>query len=100
MIRRPPRSTLFPYTTLFKARSLLASGFIGDQKVTLAKPQTYMNDSGLAVGELVRFYKLDLADLLVISDDLDLPAGKIRLRPGGSAAGQHGAESSIHHRYS
>src|SRR5258708_25575130 len=54
MIRRPPRSTLFPYTTLFRSRSLLASGFIGDQKVTLAKPQTYMNDSGLAVGELVR----------------------------------------------
>jgi aminoacyl-tRNA hydrolase len=76
-----------------KARSLLASGFISDQKVTLAKPQTYMNDSGLAVGELVRFYKLDLADLLVISDDLDLPAGKIRLRPGGSAGGQHGLES-------
>ncbi|HZC79775.1 MAG TPA: aminoacyl-tRNA hydrolase [Ktedonobacterales bacterium] len=80
-----------------KARSLLASGFIGDQKVTLAKPQTYMNDSGLAVGELVRFYKLDLADLLVISDDLDLPTGKIRLRPGGSAGGQHGLESIIHH---
>ncbi len=56
-----------------------------------------MNDSGLAVGELVRFYKLDLADLLVISDDLDLPTGKIRLRPGGSAGGQHGLESIIHH---
>ena len=65
--------------------------------VVLAKPQTYMNDSGVAVGELVRFYKVDLADLLVICDDLDLPLGRIRVRSGGSAGGQHGLESIIRH---
>jgi peptidyl-tRNA hydrolase, PTH1 family len=77
--------------------ALLAEGAIGAEKVLLAKPQTYMNDSGLAVGELVRFYKLDLSNLLVVCDDLDLPRGKIRLRPGGAAGGQHGMESIIHH---
>jgi PTH1 family peptidyl-tRNA hydrolase len=80
-----------------KARSLLASGMIGDQKVTLVKPQTYMNDSGVAVGELVRFFKLELSDLLIICDDLDLPLARVRLRPNGSAGGQHGLESTIRH---
>ena len=80
-----------------KARSLLASGMIGERKVTLVKPHTYMNDSGVAVGELVRFFKLDLADLLIICDDLDLPLARVRLRPNGSAGGQHGLESIIQH---
>ncbi|HEX8035270.1 MAG TPA: aminoacyl-tRNA hydrolase [Ktedonobacterales bacterium] len=77
--------------------SLMTSGSIGPEKVVLLKPQTFMNDSGLAVSEAVRFYKLDLADLLVICDDLDLPLGKVRLRPNGSAGGQHGLESIIRH---
>lgn len=77
--------------------SLVASGSIGPEKVVLLKPQTFMNDSGLAVSEAVRFYKLDPADLLVICDDLDLPLGKVRLRPSGSAGGQHGLESTIRH---
>jgi PTH1 family peptidyl-tRNA hydrolase len=77
--------------------SLMASGSIGPEKVVLLKPQTFMNDSGLAVSEAVRFYKLDPADLLVICDDLDLPRGKVRLRPSGSAGGQHGLESTIRH---
>jgi peptidyl-tRNA hydrolase, PTH1 family len=75
--------------------ALLAGGIVGAERVVLAKPQTYMNDSGVAVGELVRFYKIDLADLLVVCDDLDLPLGRVRLRPGGSAGGQHGLESTI-----
>jgi PTH1 family peptidyl-tRNA hydrolase len=78
-----------------RARSALAGGVMGDQKVVLVKPQTYMNDSGFAVAELVRFYKLDLTGLLLICDDLDLPLGKIRLRPSGSAGGQHGLEDTI-----
>lgn len=77
--------------------SLVASGPIGPEKVVLIKPQTYMNESGLAVSEAVRFYKLALADLLVICDDLDLPLGKVRLRSSGSAGGQHGLESTIRH---
>ncbi len=80
-----------------RSRAVLAGGVLGAEKIVLVKPQTYMNESGVAVGELVRFYKLDLGNLLVICDDLDLPLGRIRLRPGGSAGGQHGLESVIQH---
>ena len=81
-----------------RSRSLLASGVVGGEKVLLAKPQTYMNDSGAAVSDLARFYKLDPAsDLLVICDDLDLPLARIRLRARGAAGGQHGLESTIRH---
>jgi PTH1 family peptidyl-tRNA hydrolase len=80
-----------------RGKTLLAGGMLGAEKVLLAKPQTYMNDSGAAVADLVRFYKLDLADLLVLCDDLDLPRGRVRLRPNGSAGGQHGLESTIQH---
>jgi peptidyl-tRNA hydrolase, PTH1 family len=80
-----------------RGRTQVAGGTIGGEKIVLAKPQTYMNDSGVAVAELVRFYKLDPQDLLVICDDLDLPLGKVRVRPSGSAGGQHGMESIIRH---
>lgn len=81
-----------------RSRALLASGMVGDEKVLLAKPQTYMNDSGVSVGDLVRFYKIAPAtDLLVICDDLDLPLARIRLRTRGAAGGQHGLESIIQH---
>lgn len=80
-----------------RSRAVLAEGALGGEKVLLAKPQTYMNESGLAVGELVRFYKLDLENLLVVCDDLDLPLGKVRLRARGAAGGQHGLESIIQH---
>jgi PTH1 family peptidyl-tRNA hydrolase len=68
---------------------------IREEKLLLAKPQTYMNDSGAAVAELMRFYKLDRADLLVVCDDLDLPLAKARMRARGAAGGQHGLESTI-----
>jgi PTH1 family peptidyl-tRNA hydrolase len=80
-----------------RSHAVLAEGPLGGHKVLLVKPQTYMNDSGLAVGELMRFYKLDLADLLVVADDLDLPLGRLRLRARGAAGGQHGLESIIRH---
>jgi PTH1 family peptidyl-tRNA hydrolase len=66
-----------------------------EEKLLLAKPQTYMNESGAAVSELVRFYKLDLRDLLIVCDDLDLPLARVRLRSRGAAGGQHGLESTI-----
>jgi len=82
-----------------RSRAILASGTLDMQgvaeKTLLAKPQTYMNESGLAVADLVRFYKLDLAHLLVICDDLDLPLARVRLRERGAAGGQHGLESTI-----
>jgi PTH1 family peptidyl-tRNA hydrolase len=78
-----------------RGKTQVAAGLLGAEKVVLAKPQTYMNESGAAVAELVRFYKLAPSDLLVICDDLDLPLGKVRLRATGSAGGQHGMESII-----
>ncbi|MDX1437824.1 MAG: aminoacyl-tRNA hydrolase [Anaerolineales bacterium] len=65
------------------------------RKLILAKPQTYMNLSGQAVASLARFYKVDLDNLLVVSDDIDLPTGSVRLRPGGGYGGQRGLESVI-----
>ncbi|MEE8419897.1 MAG: aminoacyl-tRNA hydrolase, partial [Dehalococcoidales bacterium] len=61
----------------------------------VARPQTYMNLSGEAVGQLVRKFRIDLADLTVIHDDLDLPVGKIRLRQGGGSGGHNGIASII-----
>ncbi len=80
-----------------RGRAVLASGTIGTEKVILAKPLTFMNLSGEAVGELVRWYKLPPGDVLVIYDDLDLPVGKVRLRSKGSAAGHNGLENIILH---
>jgi len=71
------------------------SGEVAGSKVVLAKPQTYMNLSGQSVSRLVKKFKIDLDDLLVIHDDLDLPLGKIRLRRGGSAGGHKGINSII-----
>jgi PTH1 family peptidyl-tRNA hydrolase len=80
-----------------RARAILASGTVGTEKVILAKPITFMNLSGEAVGELVRWYKLQPEDVLVVCDDLDLPVGKVRLRAQGSAGGQKGLDNIIHH---
>jgi len=60
-----------------------------------AKPQTYMNLSGQSVGALVRFYKVPLEQLLIVYDDIDLPFGSLRMRPGGSSGGHKGMQSII-----
>ncbi|OPX89612.1 aminoacyl-tRNA hydrolase [Pelotomaculum sp. PtaB.Bin117] len=78
---------------LFKA--LVGQGQINEEKVVLAKPQTYMNLSGDAVGALLNWFKLTAADLLVIYDDLDLACGKLRLRAGGGSGGHKGMQSII-----
>lgn len=70
-------------------------GKIGAESVLLVEPQTYMNLSGNAVREIARFYKVPLTDLLIICDDLNLPTGKLRLRPKGSAGGHNGITSII-----
>ena len=77
----------------YKAK--IASGWIGEQRVLIVKPQTFMNLSGEAVQPLMTFYKIDPADLIVVSDDLDLPTGKLRLRPFGGAGGQNGVKLII-----
>ena len=74
---------------------LTGSGLVGGEKVLLVKPQTYMNLSGQCVSELVSFYKPDMAELLVIYDDIDLPLGKVRLRASGSAGTHNGMRSVI-----
>ena len=63
----------------------------------LLKPQTFMNESGRAVGEAVRFYKLDLADVIVFHDELDLAPGKVRVKTGGGVAGHNGLKSLTAH---
>jgi PTH1 family peptidyl-tRNA hydrolase len=78
-----------------KFNALLGQGQISSEKVLLAKPQTYMNLSGEAVTALLNWYKLGPADLIVVFDDLDLPPGKLRIRPEGSSGGHKGMESII-----
>lgn len=70
---------------------------VGDQQVLVMKPQTYMNLSGESVGEAARFYKIPADHVLVISDDVSLPAGKLRIRGGGSAGGHNGLKNIIQH---
>jgi PTH1 family peptidyl-tRNA hydrolase len=73
----------------------VAEGEVAGKRVMVIKPQTFMNSSGDAVGKFFSFYKVAPQDLLVVYDDLDLPLGKLRLRPRGSAGGHHGMESII-----
>lgn len=63
------------------------------EKVILAKPKTYMNNSGMAVSLLANFYKVKPADIWIVHDELDLPLGSMKIRMGGSGAGHHGIES-------
>jgi PTH1 family peptidyl-tRNA hydrolase len=62
-------------------------------KVILARPQTYMNNSGMAVGLVAKYYKVKPEDIWVVYDELDLPLGSMKIRQGGGAAGHHGVES-------
>jgi len=78
-------------------RSWTAVAELGGEKVLVMKPQTYMNLSGEAVGEAARFYKVPPERVLVISDDISLPAGKLRVRPSGSAGGHNGLKNIIQH---
>ena len=78
-----------------QSKALVATAMNNERKIILAKPQTFMNLSGQSVQGLVRFYKLPLTNLLVAHDDLDLPPGTIRIRPGGGSPGQLGVTSII-----
>lgn len=78
-----------------KFKALLAETKLDGQALILAKPMTFMNDSGRAVGPLLRFFKVPPDHLLVVHDDLDLPLGSLRLRPTGSSGGQRGVASII-----
>ncbi len=84
------------HVTTIQHKALVGKGIINGQKVLLAKPQTYMNLSGESVKELVDYYKVDPeSELIIISDDIDLPPGYIRVRPKGSAGGHNGLKNII-----
>lgn len=85
-----------PFQTT-KNKALVGNGRIHDVAVILAKPQTYMNSSGDAVGPLAAFYKIPPENVLIIFDELDLPFGTVRLREKGGAGGHNGMKSIINH---
>ena len=78
-----------------KFNAIYGTGVIENEKVILIKPQTYMNNSGEAVVEFVRFYKEDLSNLIVIYDDMDTDIGKIRIRTKGGAGSHNGMKSMV-----
>ncbi len=85
------RHSFQPFRSKFNGE--LAEGRIGSQKVLALKPMTYMNESGRSVGVAAGFYKIPPEDVLVIHDELDLEAGKLRLKSGGGHAGHNGLRS-------
>ena len=78
-----------------QSKALVMTATYEDRKLILAKPQTYMNLSGQSVQGLIHFYRLTLTNVLIAHDDLDIPFGTIRLRPGGGPGGQRGMASTI-----
>ena len=86
----------FPIQRL-KYRALTQTATIGGCQALVMKPVTFMNLSGEAVGEAARFYKIPADHVLVVSDDVSLPVGKLRIRTGGSAGGHNGLKNIIQH---
>ena len=80
-----------PFRVRFK--SLASEAVIGQERVILLKPETYMNEFGRAVGEAMRFYKIPLSGIIVFHDELDLPPGRVRVKVGGGNAGHNGLRS-------
>ncbi len=78
-----------------KFQSVIQEGEVEGTKILLMKPQTFMNNSGNAVGEAARFYKIPPAQVIVFHDEIDLAPGRFRMKTGGGAAGQNGVRSLI-----
>ena len=78
-----------------KYEAVAATGMIDGEKVMLVKPTTFMNDSGRAVKPLMDYYQVDLADLVIVADDLDMPVGRVRLKTHGASGGHNGLKSII-----
>lgn len=89
------RHNFAPYKQKFSA--LIAEGRLGTEKVLIIKPQTFMNLSGQAVGEAMRFYKLEADDVIVLYDEIDLAPAKFRVKFGGGVAGHNGLKSMTQH---
>ena len=73
-----------------KGPSLISDGRIGSEKIILVKPQSFINKSGLPIAEIARFHKIDANDIFVFHDELDLAAGKLRVKTGGGHGGHNG----------
>lgn len=80
-----------------KHKSLIADGVIQGQKTLLVKPQTYMNNSGEAIREILDYYKIPPENLIVVYDDADIDVGKLRIRAKGSAGTHNGMRSILSH---
>ena len=80
-----------------RLKSRVARGRLNDAEVLLLKPQTYMNRSGQAVAAALRYYRIEPADLVVVTDDADLDLGMVRIRPHGGSGGHRGLGSIIEH---
>ena len=78
-------------------QGLASEGVIGGARVLLLQPQTFMNESGVSVGEAARFYKIPLNEVVAFHDELDLPPGKLRVKTGGGDAGHNGLRSITAH---
>jgi PTH1 family peptidyl-tRNA hydrolase len=78
-----------------KFNSVYGDTSINGEKVMLVKPVTYMNKSGIAIAEIVKFYKISTSNLIVIYDDIDIPLGSLRIRPSGSAGTHNGMKSIV-----
>ena len=85
------RAGIGPFRSRFQG--LAAEGRLGDARVLLLKPQTFMNESGRSARQAMNFYKFGLEDMVVLHDELDLAPGKLRIRQGGGAAGHNGIRS-------
>ena len=78
-----------------QSKAIVTTATYEERKLILAKPQTYMNESGRAVGEAANFYKLSAPDVIVFYDEIDLAPGRFRMKTGGGAAGHNGIRSMI-----
>lgn len=77
--------------------AMVAEFHVGGEKILIIKPTTFMNDSGVAVGQFARFYNIAPKDIVIIHDDMDLPVGFLRIRPNGSSGGHNGIKSVQSH---
>ena len=84
-----------PFRTRFQG--VASEGLIGGTRALLLMPHTFMNESGRSVGEAMRFHKAELADMIVLHDELDLPPAKVRVKVGGGSAGHNGLRSITAH---
>lgn len=80
-----------------KSGCLIAEVTLAGERAVLARPTSYMNESGRPVRELARWYKIDPADIIVVHDEIDLPFGEVRIKSGGGTAGHNGLGSIVNH---